>query len=263
LEIQQKILCLLDQFSTVSLEGIAKNALMDRVDEKFVFPIQLLHELLLDCQQEYHVLEIDKRKLFQYSSLYFDDKQMHFFKDHHNGKSIRNKVRIRKYCDVGTSYLEIKKKLKQRTIKKRIQIADLDPNLSEESLDYIKKHIPNDAALIPILHNNYKRITLVHKTREERLTFDFDMHSYSIDNQEEKSTLSNLVIAEIKQPRINRNTLFFQLMRAKQIRPLRISKFCFGVIELYHNLALKSNRFKPRMIQLQKVLNQSNRLLLD
>jgi hypothetical protein len=245
---------LLSKFSSTTLKEIEKSALMNRVDEKFVIPLSKLDELLTALQNEYHVLQINGLNVFQYSSLYFDCKDYRFYLDHHNGRSNRNKVRIRKYCDTGETYLEVKKKTKERTIKKRIKIADFTTDLSDENKTFIQNQLGNNADLQAVLYNDYKRITLIHKTKTERVTFDFDIRSKSVDLRVEKNKLAQLVIVEIKQERADRSSILFQTMKAKHIRPLRISKFCFGIFELYDNLALKSNRFKPRLMQLHKVL---------
>jgi hypothetical protein len=57
-------------------------------------------------------------------------------------------------------------------------------------------------------------------------------------------------IAELKQENVNRNSVFYQLMKSRCIRPYRLSKYCIGSIELYGS-ALKFNRFKKKLLQLK------------
>jgi hypothetical protein len=106
--------------------------------------------------------------------------------------------------------------------------------------------------------NSYRRITLVNKTAEERLTIDFEIVNGAIDTANgENQTLSSIVIAELKQPRLNRNSPFYQLMKRELIRPFRISKFCFGMIDLYDENRLKSNRFKAKLLLIQKLIKNT------
>jgi hypothetical protein len=50
---------------------------------------------------------------------------------------------------------------------------------------------------------------------------------------------------------LNRNSNISTLLRANQIRPQRLSKYCIGCILLDNTL--KYNRFKERLLELNKI----------
>jgi transcriptional regulator of heat shock response len=77
-----------------------------------------------------------------------------------------------------------------------------------------------------------------------QLTFKWDHHEVVLDN---------LVIAELKQEIINRNSPFFALMKSMVIRPYRLSKYCMGALEIYGTDNLKYNRFKEKLRHLKKI----------
>lgn len=249
-----KLTGILHSFHGVSLDELSRAPLMNRVDEKFAFPFSRLEHYLEVLKNDYDVLNIDGKVIFNYSSLYFDNTDFQFFKDHHQAIPNRFKVRIRTYLDSNVSFLEVKEKVKGRTNKNRINIDGFTNDLSENHQSFLKNQLRKNIHLKPVLINNYCRITLVNKHKEERLTIDFDINNRNIDASNSKQTLSNIVIAELKQPKLDRNSPFYQLMKRELIRPFRISKFCFGMIDLYESPLLKSNRFKEKRILIQKLL---------
>ena len=97
----------------------------------------------------------------------------------------------------------------------------------------------------------FSRITLVHKEKTERLTFDLNIQFQ--DSSETKS-LTNLVICELKQGATNRSSIFYQITKKRLIRPLRVSKYCVGMMNFYSALELKQNRFKKKTLSLNKII---------
>ena len=150
--------------------------------------------------------------------------------------------------------LEIKHKIKGRTDKHRIPTNDFHNELSDEETLFIQKNCHKSYQLLPVLSNRFQRITLVNKTENERLTLDFNL---CFNNDTHKVELSELVIAELKQPRINRQSPFYRLMRDQKLRPYRLSKYCLGAIELIGNASLKFNRFKKKLMYLEKINNHA------
>ena len=102
--------------------------------------------------------------------------------------------------------------------------------------------------------NAFQRITLVSKTSKERLTLDFNI---SFHMGEIKRNFHQLVIAELKQENLDRNSPFYRLMKKEHIRPYRLSKYCIGSVEIYGNEVLKFNRFKKKLLFLNKI-NHAN-----
>jgi hypothetical protein len=246
---------LLHTYHGISLEELSRAPLMNRTDEKFAFHLKQLPEILETIREHYDVLNIDGKVIFNYTSQYFDDDDFTFFHDHHKALPRRFKVRMRTYIDTGMSFLEVKEKKKGRTDKKRISIPDIHSKFSEGERDFLASRIPDVKELKPVMLNTYSRITLVNKHCEERLTIDFDIKNSDYGAGTEMSqTLSRIVIAELKQPKLDRHSPFFKLMRSKGIRPFRISKFCFGMMDIKeHKNLLKSNRFKSKQLYIQKL----------
>ena len=64
---------------------------------------------------------------------------------------------------------------------------------------------------------------------------------------------NNIVIIEIKQEKLNRNSVFYNLMKENGVRPSSMSKYCIGTSLLNQNL--KANRFKKNF----RILDKNNK----
>lgn len=241
---------ILAQYEPISLEEMDRVRLMNRTDTKFAFHFNKLSFFLSEIKSDYQILTINGTNTPHYESLYFDDPQFRFFRDHHNGKGNRFKVRIRKYVESNLYFLEIKHKFKGRTDKKRIETINFQNKFDSKQKEFILKHLKKDVDLLPTMWNSFQRITLVHKKINERLTLDFNI-KFHFENTEKK--FPHLIISELKQEELNRNSPFFVLMKAQCIRPYRLSKYCLGSMELYGEEKLKFNRFKKKLLFLNKI----------
>lgn len=248
----KKVEDLVQNFSPISLAEMDTVKLMNRVDTKFAFTQEDLIALLPQLQKHYQILEVDGIRIPTYKSLYFDDDNFTFYKDHHNGKNSRYKVRFRKYVESDLMFLEVKHKFKGRVKKKRIKVDDFEDHLSAHSLQFINKHVEDLGNVEAKMWNIYKRITLVNLKLEERLTLDINLQ---FNWKDEVKKFDDLVIAEIKQEKVNRNSPFFTVMKEMGIRPYRLSKYCIGTIELYSQKKIKYNRFKEKLLKLKKINN--------
>lgn len=240
---------LIQQFETIGLEEMDAVQLMNRVDTKFTFNQNKLGMILPLLMADYKVLNVENSLITNYESMYFDDADLSAFSDHQRKKLNRFKVRFRKYMNSGISFLEVKHKINGRTEKTRIPVDVIPEKMTEEQLEFVRIS-GVEGNLIPSLMNTFSRITFVHKTIPERLTLDVDI-SYQWEGSEKE--ISNIVIAELKQHKAQRNSIFFQLMKTHQIRPLRISKYCIGIIKMYGKSNVKYNRFKKKLITLKKI----------
>jgi hypothetical protein len=241
----------LNDFDPISLLEMDRVKLMNRVDTKFAFSVTEFMTFLPHLTDQYSILEIEGTRTPFYESLYLDDSQFTFFRDHHNGRTNRFKVRYRKYVESNLSFLEIKHKVKGRTDKSRIKVDDIPLDLIEKHTKFIEGIVTQDVSLKPVMWNSFHRMTLVNKTENERLTLDFDL---TFKWNDKTQNFNNLIIAELKQENVNRNSVFYQLMKSRCIRPYRLSKYCIGSIELYGD-SLKFNRFKKKLLQLKKINN--------
>lgn len=250
---------ILQRFHGIGLEELSRAPLMNRTDEKFAFRLAELPEILERILPYYDVLNIDGKVIFGYTSQYFDNAEYRFFNDHHRAIPNRFKVRIRTYLDTNASFLEVKEKIKGRTDKRRISIKGFTEHFHDEERDFLATRLRGSIDLKPVMVNSYRRITLVNKTIEERLTIDFDIVNGLLGSQlaKGKQTLAEIVIAELKQPKLDRTSPFYQLMKNRLIRPFRISKFCFGMMDLYGSSIIKSNNFKAKRLFIQKLIKHA------
>lgn len=248
----EEIKQILDQFNAIHLEDLESATLMDRVDTKFAFNRVHAEEIVSTLQLHYKVLEVNGSRIGSYESLYFDEEDFTFYNDHHNNKSHRFKVRFRKYVESDQYFLEVKEKRKGRVKKKRIPVKKFERELSNNSKVFINKQLDTSKDLEPKLWNQYKRVTLVSPNKKERLTLDFEL---KFGWKDETSSYSDIVIAELKQKRIDRTSPFYVLMKKWNIRPYRVSKYCIGAVDLYHKKEVKYNRFKKKLLKLKKISN--------
>jgi hypothetical protein len=241
---------LLNAFEPITLQEMDGVKLMNRIDTKFAFPVNELTILLPLLSNHYRILTIEGTNTPHYESLYFDDERFSFFKDHHNGKRNRFKVRIRKYVESNLFFLEVKHKFKGRTNKNRIVTNQFNEELPESDLAFVQNELCDNKNLVPTMWNSFQRITLVSKTTIERITLDLNI---VFQKDGVKKSFEHLVIAELKQEDLDRNSPFYQIMKKRQIRPYRLSKYCLGSMEIYGEEKLKFNRFKKKLLYLKKI----------
>jgi hypothetical protein len=255
--LQDHIKPITSEFTKITLDEMDEVKLMNRVDTKFAFSFSQLESILTAIKESYKILEIEGTRMPFYESLYFDDEDFKFYNDHYIGKVDRFKVRFRKYVESNLSFLEVKHKIKGRTKKSRITAKEIGQSLTEDQQLFLEKILNSDIELVPKLWNSFHRITLVNNDIKERLTLDFDL-TFKWDDQEVK--LDNLVIAELKQEVVNRNSPFYAHMKKMVIRPYRLSKYCLGTLEVYGTGNMKYNRFKEKLRKLRNI-NDKNREL--
>lgn len=240
----------LDLFSTLSLQELGDAALLDRKEIKTLFSDNWLQSILPGLESEYQVLEIEGRRSFDYLSVYFDTPDRDFYKQHQAGARPRWKVRQRTYLNTGISFWEVKRKDNRNlTHKTRQQIkGPIDLQLILNRLLDRSQYPGKIPHLKPVLETRYTRITMVHKSRQERITLD--RHLRFSDGKCSRP-LSNLVVAEIKQNRLNLRSPF--LIHSKQVggQPSRFSKYCLG--SLLFDPTLKYNRFKPIIMKIKSL----------
>ena len=240
---------ILSSFDPISLNQMDEVKLMNRTDTKFVFDYSLLEKVMEEIKSHYYVLDIDGVRLNAYRSLYFDTEDFKFYFEHHNGKKNRNKVRYREYIDSGLCFLEVKKKNnKGKTIKERIRVAKIPASLTEEGNRFVHQIMGRYDALVAKHWNKFSRITLVNKHIKERLTIDVGI---TFEAEERHSQLDNMVIAEVKQEKVNYASTFMRVIKKHAVRPFRISKYCMATASLFPNL--KNNNFKPKFLKINKL----------
>ena len=245
----EKILEILPKFNSTSLDQMDKVKLMNRTDTKFIFNITQLPVILNTAIDKYDILEISNERFLNYKTQYFDTEDFKMYVAHQNKKLNRFKIRQREYMISDISFLEVKfKSNKGRTIKKRIKSKGLVTELPTKFKDFIAEKTPfsGDELTASIL-NSFSRITLVHKTEQERITIDLNL-GYKYKN--ESVTLSYLTIAEVKREGYAKSD-FIDILKENRIYKQSMSKYSIGV--LLFNKHLKYNTFKKKLLKLKKL----------
>ena len=223
-------------------------SLMKRVDTKFVFHVSLVPLLLENIKEQYKVLKIGNNRMMTYKSNYFDTPDARLYLMHHNGKAKRVKVRIRNYVESNLFFLEVKKKSNNgNTSKKRIPITSINEKLDMNSLSFIHKTIGENYTLEKSIDNQFNRFTLVNNHLTERVTIDSNLLFNGAPFYQ------NLVILELKQERINRQSPVYQSLSSMGIHPMRLSKYCMGMAK--SDASLKQNIFKSKFNKISKINN--------
>ena len=245
---------LLDTFSPITLEEMSSVKLMNRTDTKFVTTGRKLEQLLEMAQQDYYVQDIDGGRNLEYDTTYFDTDDFNMYAVHQWGHANRQKIRFRTYCVSGLQFMEIKTKNNHgRTKKKRIEVGDM--NLHDgEKRTFIGKHLHYGVdTLMPTLNNHFRRITLVNRAKTERLTIDSQLSFNNIVSGQQRE-MEDLVIIELKRDGLVYSPVL-NMLKQLHIRPHGFSKYCMG--SAMTNPALPINRFKKKLIEIDKAMHNS------
>ncbi len=244
---------ILRRFTPVGLTQMEDVALLRRIDTKYVLSEAQLRQALSHLTEAYHVLEVEGQRQQRYETLYFDTPDFALYRQHHDGWRSRYKVRSRVYADSGLAFLEVKHKTNQNvTVKHRVRTPDMVTEIDDWAEDFLYTCFPySSTALAVKLQNTFRRITLVSTSGVERVTVDLDLNTQANGTH---YPFPGIAIAEVKQAVFSLNSEFVGQMRALGVRPLRFSKYCIGVTQLYDQI--KANRFKPQRRYLDKLFQE-------
>ncbi len=245
----------LSSFNSISLPELEAYMLLDRVDTKYVIPACRIPELIYALGKSYMTLEIDSLRIFPYHTTYFDTGDWIFFRQHTTGRGFRSKVRIRRYEQTGTSFLEVKNRTnKLRTEKFRIpKHMNISAGFDEESQNFIMHYVHNYSPLLhPVLINSFNRVTLAGKTEEERVTIDFEVSFNDIDGN--TISLPDVGIVERKRVDFSNRSPLSESLKKMAVYPTGFSKYCFGTSRFYE-IPGKSI-LKPKHFLINKIQNE-------
>ena len=238
---------LIARFDPIGLAEMDGVKLQSRMDTKYAFREADLPKYLEALMPEYRLLEVNGERGVSYRSLYFDTPGLQHFIDHHNGRVFRSKTRFREYIGSGLCFLEVKRKTgRGGTDKVRSEVASIPDELTPEQQAFVMEASGRPEPMCAVLWNHFTRITLVHRTRPERLTIDRGLRFSTPDGTAE---LDGICVAELKGSRVDRGSPFAALMRSSGMRPSGLSKYCIGMVLL--GLAPKRNAFKPVLLRLE------------
>ncbi len=242
---------LIEKFAPITLDEMKGIKLMNRMDTKFVTTRSKLEQLLEMAQREYRIQEIGGLRNMEYDTTYFDTQDYDMYYEHQFGHTNRQKIRFRTYVSSSLQFMEVKTKNNHgRTKKKRIEVNDMDLT-DQTKREFLSSHLRYGVdELIPALNNHFSRLTLVNRAKTERLTIDSDLHFHNLVTDTRKD-MGRLVIIELKRDGLCYSPVL-QMLLDLQIRPHGFSKYCMGSA-LTSDL-LKVNRFKRRLIEINKIL---------
>lgn len=240
----------LSLYNSIRLTDLEQVKLLNRVDTKYVFHVGDLEEILRELKDEYAVLEIDGRKIHAYETLYFDTPDFLLYKFHHNGKINRLKVRYRRYADTGLTFFEVKYKVKgSRTDKIRLNKENIFEDLGPEERELISHYQVDPRCLEKKLWVHFHRITIARNDFSERATLDVGLR---FRNGTTDVSYEDIVIAEIKQNKTSFNSPLIKALKSRHLEKSGFSKYSMGIAATED---VKSNRFKPNFIKIDKIRN--------
>lgn len=238
----------LASLAPISLAELTESsALMSRVDRKYFVPRAVVEELISENVTGARVLEIDGQRNFTYETVYFDSPDFAFYRAHAQGKRNRFKVRVRTYSDSGLRMLEVKSKgFRGRTVKERMKLPAQGSGSQAEDLKFgdterafVNQIIGSDSNVLqPVLQTVYRRSTLA--LGDQRVTLDTALECIGgrdiFHGPDE-------VLVETKSP--TRASAFDGALKARNIRPHSVSKYCVAASLIYPQLP--RNRWNPTL----------------
>ena len=251
----------IDLMTPIGLDDMKAVRLMNRVDQKFMASADILEELLTRIADDYYVQHIEGNPIAPYRTLYFDTDDLRMYTLHHNTKLNRQKLRVRTYRSTDTTFFEIKNKdnkKKTRKVRIPIDVTMFDRCLEvPEVVAFINDNTPYPVATLhPCVENRFERITLVDKGMSERITIDhnilFHNRATGID-----ADISRLLVIEVKHEVGAPTSSIEQALHDLHILPRRMSKYCIGTA--LTDPAAKKNRFKPKLLFIDKVMQGAGR----
>ena len=121
----KEIVELLSHLPPIPLEEMGSIKLMNRLDRKYLATLSQLEQLLKMAQGKYYAQANGDSRFSPYRTIYLDTPDEEMYLAHHNGRLVRQKVRVRTYLDSGDTFLEVKNKDNHgRTKKKRISVQE-------------------------------------------------------------------------------------------------------------------------------------------
>ncbi len=234
----------------IGLSELGSAALQNRVDAKFIVHRSLLSQLLLQCAKSYHALELNGQRDGRYRTTYFDSEHLALYRAHLTGRAVRRKVRVRSYLDTGSTFLEVKcRDSAGRTSKARVPVENNHATAIHALHELPEEFVTGLSVdtLRPILSTNFTRVTLVDRTRAERVTIDTGI---SFQADQEARVFPSLACIEVKQAQRGISSALTALAGLGQ-RTSKFSKYCVGVASIVPGVP--THRFKPVLLQLSRI----------
>ncbi|MDG4830902.1 polyphosphate polymerase domain-containing protein [Solwaraspora sp. WMMD1047] len=228
-----------DMDSIGLVELTERAALQARFDRKYLLPVALVPELLVDIAPQARILEIDGIRSFAYESIYFDTPAMTSYLLTAHRRRRRFKVRTRTYLDSAQCWLEVKLAgARGDTVKHRFPYLPehgttlapgrefVDGILDQESIGRREQR-----EFVPVLRTRYQRSTLYLPATDSRVTIDTDLTW-----QDDRAGLRLPTLAVIETKTSSVASRVDRLLWQRGHRPVRISKYATGLAALRPDL---------------------------
>jgi VTC domain len=210
-------------------------ALLTRIDRKYVVPLTIFERLAASLEDDWRTLEIAGRRLFGYTSTYFDTEDLLTYRAHLQRRRLRYKVRVRRYVDSDDCMLEVKRKgLRGLTVKDRTpHPTHRQTELGADGQHFVARSLRDHvtapvAPLHPVVVTANRRATLVSLATRSRVTVDTDLTCGWEENG--AALRPDHVVLESKVD--GHASTVDRMLRELGQRPVVISKYCVGVASL-------------------------------
>ena len=220
---------------------VERSALQTRVDRKYAVDSTTAGILLDLAPAGTRALDIDGAREFGYTSVYLDTPDLLGYHLAAHRRRRRFKVRTRSYDTGGASYLEVKTRAGERTVKTRLEGDHVtDDGLTREGRTFVEEVLASSGVspllvdtLGPVLSTRYRRSTLELADGAGRVTLDHGL-SWRRVGGGAAVTRPALVVVETKSAGAASpvDRLLWRLGR----RPTRISKYSTGLAALHPDL---------------------------
>jgi hypothetical protein len=220
--------------------------------------------VIKELKKNFNILEIDWKKVFSYDNVYMDTKDYLFYNQHQNKLNSRVKVRTRFYVDANSAFFEFKHKINWVTNKYRYEFPSHEhwfmTRWKKRFFDWVWQSIYNEKSpeISPSIKTNYKRITLVSKKWDERVTIDFNIKARDLRKKDAKIVdLKNLIIVESKS--MKSISMADNLMKNYGIKRIfNCSKYSLWII--YSGLAERYDTFQETIKKIKQIRMETVRI---
>lgn len=248
----------LKSFTPISLSQLnASASFLDRIDTKYLMTESEFEKILSDLEEDFFILEINDKSVFEYESIYMDTPDYAFYNQHQSKEKNRTKVRTRLYVDSNIAFFEFKQKHNKVTRKFRYQFnPELHGKMGPEATKFFEwvyqsMYGKMPEKISPSIITRYSRLTFCSKKNDERVTVDFNVRVLDARNtKSEEIPFKNLVIVESKSASTNGKS--HQIMKDHKIKQAAsCSKYSLGLV--YHKKVKETSTFDKTVKRLEKI----------
>jgi hypothetical protein len=231
----------LDFLKTAVFEEVVKIKRSERLVSSFVFTKSDLLSVLGEAASDHRLLKSGGNPFFNFKSQYYDTEQYDLYRNHHNEKL--NRWKIKRSENVTSEKLKFEIRFynnKNKTQRWSLETDNRNNALSKPEKQLVKKLTPfKPKYLINSLCVTYRRFTLLGNDNGLRVTFDTDMQFV---HRGKLLQLPQLVVAEVKQSQYSQRGAIHEIFKTHRIHPKNFSKYCIGLA--LANKQVKRNNFK-------------------